>query len=125
MLLFSISVQILSTPQYRRPASVPELALGIIRLLFSGSASLDSDFVGRVRSSLCIALFVIVSAASSFVAVISIAGSSYSGSLGGLINDLGFKALATGMIYGVYFVFSRRWVLVFPIVQVPCNFNFI
>ncbi|XP_057544900.1 uncharacterized protein LOC130824042 [Amaranthus tricolor] len=124
MLLFSISVQILSTPQYRRPASVPELALGIIRLLFSGSASLDSDFVGRVRSSLCIALFVIVSAASSFVAVISIAGSSYSGSLGGLINDLGFKALATGMIYGVYFVFSRRWVLVFPIVQRPPFFSY-
>ncbi|KAL2930499.1 30S ribosomal protein S13 [Bienertia sinuspersici] len=118
MLLFSISVHIISSPQFRRPALPPSLIVGLIRLLFTGSSSLDHDFLCRARSSFSMALLVFVSAASGFVSVVSIAGSSFSGSFAGLISTLGFRGFGVGLIYGVYCVSSHRWVLNFPIVQV-------
>ncbi|KMT03724.1 hypothetical protein BVRB_8g188730 [Beta vulgaris subsp. vulgaris] len=124
MLLFSISIQIIATPQFCRPASPPELALAILRLVFVGSSSLTNDFIRRARASLSIALLVIVSVLSGFVAVVSIAGSTYSAPFGVLIATLGPRGVVAGLVYGFYCVFRQSWVLIFPIVQRPPFFSY-
>ncbi|XP_021717643.1 uncharacterized protein LOC110685421 [Chenopodium quinoa] len=117
MLLFSISVQLNSSPQFRLHASLPELALGVVRFVFGGLSSLNKDFVRRARASLTAVVLVCVSALSGFCAVVSIVGSSFSCSFGGLISTLGLRSLCVGLFYGFYCVFCQRWVLDFPIVQ--------
>ncbi|KAJ7969027.1 Nucleoporin protein Ndc1-Nup [Quillaja saponaria] len=74
-LLFSVTLSIVSSPQSERPASLFELVVGLVRLLFvSGgrdgnlSETGNSDFRRRAKVSLSYVLFVAACAASGFIA---------------------------------------------------------
>ncbi|KAK9697057.1 hypothetical protein RND81_08G012200 [Saponaria officinalis] len=123
-LLFSLSLHSLSSPSFRRPASPSALALGLLRLVFTSNASSDNGFVSRARVSFGVVVFVCVSGVSGFVGVVSVAGSSCSASFGAVIGRFGFRGLVGGLVYGLYCVFCRRFVLVFPIVQRPPFFSY-
>ena len=75
-----------------------------------------------MKSSLSFALFLVVSALSGFVALISICWSS--GAFHQtmpwrvVVAMLGFRGFLIGLPYGVYYLYKQRWVLQFPIVQV-------
>lgn len=69
-------------------------------------------------------LLVCAAAVSGFVAILSVAATSFSGSFGGVISKFGFRAFGAGLFYGLHCVFNQRFVLVFPIVQRPPFFSY-
>ncbi|GMH03934.1 hypothetical protein Nepgr_005773 [Nepenthes gracilis] len=125
MSLFAISIHAVASPQHHRPASILELALGLMRLVFAASSRpQDGNFRRRARVSIGIVLLVSAAALSGLLAIISIVGGSYRGSLHELIGGMGSRGFAIGVLYGIYHVFKQRWVLVFPIIQRPAFFSF-
>lgn len=69
-------------------------------------------------------LLVCSSALSGSLAAISVVGSSYGGSLADLISEMGFWGFVVGLVYGFYYVYKQRWVLIFPIIQRPPFFSY-
>uniref|UniRef100_A0A7N0UE67 Nucleoporin protein Ndc1-Nup n=1 Tax=Kalanchoe fedtschenkoi TaxID=63787 RepID=A0A7N0UE67_KALFE len=117
-LLFSLSLIAVSTPHYQPPASPLELLIGLFRLLIlSGDSS--PEFRSRAKVSLGFLLVVTASAISGSLAVASICWVDSDGVL-----VLGFRGFSIGFLYGLYFVYTRRWVLQFPIIQRPAFFSF-
>lgn len=86
-----------------------------------GGQPLPPDFRQRATLSLYFLLFVVSSSVSAFLSVVVCLSSS---SRKGLGLGLVFKGLLVGLIYGSHYLFTTRWVLKFPIVQVnqpfPC-----
>lgn len=54
---------------------------------------------------------------SGFLSVVSVCGRSelYDGAT---LFGLGLRGIVFGIVYGVDYVYRKRWVLVFPIIQV-------
>nr|GMD37952.1 nucleoporin NDC1 [Ipomoea batatas] len=132
LLLFAISVFVLSTPHPRRAASPLELLLASARIVFLPNSSsqplLSPDFRGRARVSLCFVLFVGICSLSTAVSIISVCWSSDAFSQlrprRMVIGKLGFRGLGIGFFYGIHYVFKKRWILHFPIIQRPTFFSF-
>ncbi|KAK9278135.1 hypothetical protein L1049_027694 [Liquidambar formosana] len=125
LLLFSASVFIVASPQPDRAASPLEIALGLVRLVLTSSES-TPDFRHRAKISLSFVLLVTSCALSGFVSVVSLCwanSDAFDGVLG-LIGRVGLKGFACGLLYGLYYVFKKRWVLEFPIIQRPLFFSF-
>ncbi|CAM8927203.1 unnamed protein product [Rhodiola kirilowii] len=117
-LLFSVSLFAVSSPRSQPPALPLELALGLFKLLLvSGDSS--PEFRSRAKVSLGFLLTVTASAISGALAVASICWVDLDGFM-----VLGFRGFVVGLLYGVYFVYKRRWVLEFPIIQRPAYFSF-
>lgn len=73
-------------------------------------------------------LFVAVSAVSASLSVITLCSSCNAfdqlKQRRLVIGKLGFWGLQIGLLYGVHFVYNKRWVLQFPIIQRPPFFSF-
>ncbi|XP_009601642.1 uncharacterized protein [Nicotiana tomentosiformis] len=132
LLIFSTSLFIISSPRPHRAVSPLELLLGSVKLILvpisSSQPLLSSDFRLRTRVSLSYVLFVAVSAVSASLSVISLCWSC--GAFDQVktrqlvIGKLGFWGLQLGMFYAVHYVYKKRWVLQFPIIQRPPFFSF-
>lgn len=130
-LLFSSALSAIASPQPERPASLLELATGLVRFLYvpggvgSGdgqSQAADSgDFRRRVKISLSFVLFVAASAASGFTASVSLCGvraiREYDDGFW-VIGRVGLRGFLVGFLFGSHYVYKRRWILEFPIIQV-------
>ncbi|KAF8398792.1 hypothetical protein HHK36_014650 [Tetracentron sinense] len=129
LLLFSTSLSIISSPQPDRPASLLELALGLVRFLLNSVTGCGSSeiwtpsFRRRVKTSLGFLLFIIASAVSGFLSVFSICWNLELFD-GMRLIGLGLRGFSFGLVYGVHYVYKRRWVLGFPIIQRPPFFSF-
>lgn len=121
--LFSSAVSLAASPQPHRPASTLELALALLRFLFvSGGPASSHELRRRIRISLSLVLLVAATAVSGLLSVVSLCGwLGFRDSFGVMAGLVG---LAQGCVYGVYFVFKRRWVLEYPIIQRPLFFSF-
>ncbi|XP_028807338.1 uncharacterized protein LOC114762054 [Neltuma alba] len=134
LLLFSSTLSVIASPQPDRPASLFELATGLIRLLYvpggggGGSPVVDSeDFRHRAKVSLSFVLFVAAAAASGFTASVSLCGvraiRDHDDGFW-VIGRLGLRGFLVGLLFGLHYVYKRRWVLDFPIIQRPPYFSF-
>ncbi|CAB4276513.1 unnamed protein product [Prunus armeniaca] len=124
-LLFSFSLSLISSPHPHRLVSPLQLALGLIRFLFvPGGSDLSESPESRVRAKLSVGflLFLAAVAVSGFVAVVSVCVKFGDGV--GLIGAVGFRGFVMGLLYGLYYVYYRRWVFEFPIIQRPPFFSF-
>ncbi|KAL3512441.1 hypothetical protein ACH5RR_025158 [Cinchona calisaya] len=132
LLSFSACLFILSSPHPHKPASPLDLLLGSARLIFlpSNNSNLPPPPQTRlaVRVSLSFVLFVVASALSGFVSLVSILWSC-----GAFVQTrpwrlvvamLGLRGFLMGVFYAVYYVYKQRWVLQFPIIQTPLFFSF-
>ncbi|XP_059647187.1 uncharacterized protein LOC132293651 [Cornus florida] len=128
LLLFSASVFAVASPQPHCSASPSELALGLVRFIFvSGGQSPSSDFRRRATVSLGFLLFLTSSAWSGFLSVVCVCWNcdAFAGlPTRYLLGTLGFRGLVVGFFYGLHYIFKRRWVLEFPIIQRPPFFSF-
>ncbi|GMP94912.1 hypothetical protein CsSME_00044174 [Camellia sinensis var. sinensis] len=131
LLLFSLSMSAVASPQPHTAATPLELSLGLLRLLFvSGAQPLSPDFRRRARVSLVFVLFVAACALSGLLAVICVCWKCFEDSFDRgsrarrLLGTLGFRGFAIGFFYGVCYLYKRRWVLEFPIIQRPPFFSF-
>ncbi|CAL5355457.1 unnamed protein product [Camellia sinensis] len=113
-----------ASPQPHTAATPLELSLGLLRLLFvSGAQPLSPDFRRRARVSLVFVLFVTACALSGLLAVICVCWKCFEDSFDRgsrarrLLGTLGFRGFAIGFFYGVCYLYKRRWVLEFPIIQ--------
>lgn len=83
---------------------------------------MSTDFRRRVRISLSFVLFATLAAFSGFVSVVCICWSCdcFTELQPRLfvMGALGFRAFVAGLFYGLYYVYKRRWILQFPIIQV-------
>jgi nucleoporin NDC1 len=129
LLLFSTVVSIVATPQSHRPASPLELVVATVKFVFvPGGPPFSLDFRRKARITLCFVLFVTASALSGFVSVVSVCWSCYSSPdlqvMSLLFGTFGFRAFVAGLFYGVHYVYRRRWILQFPIIQRRPFFSF-
>ncbi|KAJ9552942.1 hypothetical protein OSB04_016987 [Centaurea solstitialis] len=118
LLLFSTSLYLVSSPQFVRGVSPFELLIGLLKLVFVyGGQPLPFDFRRRAKVTLGFLLFLGSSGVSGFVAVVCVSG-------GRVFGGIGVRGLVVGLIYGSHYLFSRRWVLEFPIIQRPLFFSY-
>ncbi|XP_024990374.1 uncharacterized protein LOC112524672 [Cynara cardunculus var. scolymus] len=118
LLLFSTSLYLVSSPQFIRGVSPFELLVGLVKLIFVyGGQPLPYDFRRRAKVTLSFVLFLASSGVSAFLSVVCLSGSQVFGAIG-------LRGLVVGLIYGSHYLFSRRWVLDFPIIQRPLFFSY-
>ena len=128
-LLFSASLSLLASPQLERPAAPLELTFGLVRFLVvsggdnASSTSAFNDFRRRATVSLYLLLFVVATAISGSLAAVSICWGKSDG-----LRSAWHTGLSMGLIYGAFYVYNKRWVLTFPIIQVSfcslvCNIH--
>nr|XP_028965125.1 uncharacterized protein LOC114827468 [Malus domestica] len=116
--LFSFSLSLVSSPHPHRPASLLQLVLGLVRFLSIPGvpdSSETPDSRARAKLSVGLLMFLGAAAVSGFVAVASVCGGFGDGL--SAIGRVGFRGLVMGLLYGLYYVYNRRWVLEFPIIQ--------
>lgn len=122
-LLFSSSLSFISFPFAQIPAGPLELAAALLRALIFSAEPVSPELRRRARVSLGFVLFAAASAAAGFVAALSVC---WTGSLrdsdDGLAGRLGFRGFVMGSVYGLDYLYKRRWVLEFPIIQVSSLF---
>ncbi|KAH0704436.1 hypothetical protein KY290_018093 [Solanum tuberosum] len=132
LLIFSTSLFIISSPRPQRAASPFELLLGTARLILvpisNSQPLLSPGFRLRARASISFVLFVAVSAVSASLSVITLCLSCNAfdqlKQRRLVFGKLGFWGLQIGLLYGVHYVYNKRWVLQFPIIQRPPFFSF-
>ncbi|XP_068639283.1 uncharacterized protein [Aristolochia californica] len=128
LFLFSSALYIVSSPREDRSASVSELAFGFLRFFLKSvvtgsNAVSDANFGRRARKSVALFSFVLICCLSSFVS-----GVALFGSLDGVdepkLVGLGLRGAVFGLVYGIYFLYRKRWIVAFPIIQRPLFFSF-
>ncbi|XP_047311421.1 uncharacterized protein LOC124914850 [Impatiens glandulifera] len=126
LLLFSVSLFFVSSPQPLSCAYPLELSFGLIRTVFvSGGQPFPPDFRRRARVSLNFILFVAASTFSGFLALPCLTWNCVSRSNWFVLTgDIGFRGLVVGFLYGIHYVYKGLWVLQFPIVQRPPFFSY-
>ncbi|KAG8378639.1 hypothetical protein BUALT_Bualt07G0006300 [Buddleja alternifolia] len=127
LLFFSVSLFFVSSPQPMPYATPFDVSLSFLRVVFVSGGD-RSLLRRRVRVSLSFVLFVGVCAVSGAVSVVCVCWGcdvyyNVSKSVGVLVN-LGFRGFLIGLVYGLHYVYKKRWVLKFPIIQRPPFFSF-
>ncbi|KAK7245632.1 hypothetical protein RIF29_40480 [Crotalaria pallida] len=124
-LIFSSSLSHLSSPFPHLPASPLLLSTRFLRFLFvPGGPPPSPDFRSRAKLSLTFFIFV---AASAFSAALSLCGlRGFDADHDGfwVIGRVGLRGFFVGSLFGLHYVFKRRWILQFPIIQRPPYFSF-
>ncbi|OIW20361.1 hypothetical protein TanjilG_09521 [Lupinus angustifolius] len=126
-LIFSSALSLISSPYPHRPASPFDLAAPFLCFIFLPSGAPPSpEFRLRAKASLCFVVFVAgsgLSAAISMCALIGIGG--FEDGWVWVIGRVGLRGFFVGLMFGLHYVFMRRWILDFPIIQQrPPYFNF-
>lgn len=129
-LLFQISLAMVlvahcfvTSPEEKAAASVWEMTGGLIGAVLGGGGRGRRGALRRkVQTAGDWLLFVLISMLGGFLAVFSVTG--------GLMQmdvfapfHMALRGAALGFIYGVHYVFKKRWVLSFPIIQRPLFFS--
>ncbi|PSR89075.1 Nucleoporin like [Actinidia chinensis var. chinensis] len=127
LLLISFSLFAVASPKPHRPSSAVELAGRLVNLVFvSGGQPLPPDFRRRAKISLSFVLFVAASALLGFLSLLCVCLNCFDdgGYYWRRLGRLGFRGLVVGFFYGLWYIYKRRWVLEFPIIQRPPFFSF-
>ncbi|XP_021292180.1 uncharacterized protein LOC110422547 [Herrania umbratica] len=100
---------------WRSPAAIfiSFLSFHLSQLLFSVSVSAVSSPERKFRRSLPVLLG--AAAVSGYVSAVSLCG---------VAGRVGFKGFASGLFYAFFYIYKRRWVLHFPIIQRSPFFSF-
>ena len=124
-LMFSLSLFLTSTPQPEPSASVPELVAGILKAsvksLVGGfqTCLLLPEFRRRVGRTIRYLALIFICAASGFLCILSMCCNLES-LLWSTISYAWLRGLAFGLVYGFHYVYKKRFILQFPILQVEC-----
>ncbi|XP_078448497.1 nucleoporin protein Ndc1-Nup protein [Wolffia australiana] len=127
--VFSFSLFLTSTPQSEPSASLSELGGGFLRALIKAlvggfqSPSFSPEFRRRVCRTMKSLALISVCAASGWLSVVSMCCDLERLHLSALIY-FGSGGLVFGLLFGSHYVYQKRWVLQFPIVQRPLFFSF-
>ncbi|XP_058098093.1 uncharacterized protein LOC131243048 [Magnolia sinica] len=129
LLLFSLSLFLISSPHSDPSASVSDLTVGLLRFFLrsvvaGGSPDFSTvDFRRRAKKSLGLLLFMVGCVFAGSLSAVSFCRESDLFDGAGLIG-LCVRGIVFGAVYGFHYVYKKRWVLVFPIIQRPLFFSF-
>ncbi|URD84420.1 Nucleoporin protein Ndc1-Nup [Musa troglodytarum] len=129
LLLLSLALFLLSTPHPDPSASLPDLAAATLRAslksLVGGFSrpSFTADFAHRARRSLASGVFLLVCGVAGFLSVVAVCGNAEVVDGESLVG-VGLRGLVFGLVYGLHYVYRRRWILKFPIIQRPLFYSF-
>lgn len=119
LLLLSSSLLILLSPSPVPAASLPELFISLLKSTFkcviggfSGSVFTE-DSGSRARRSLKSIFFLVVCLVAGTFSVVAACWDSDEGAYA-----LGIRGAVFGLVYGAHYLFRKRWILKFPIIQV-------
>ncbi|XP_050369511.1 uncharacterized protein LOC126787666 [Argentina anserina] len=126
-LLFSAALSLVSSTHPHPLVSPLKLSLDLLRFLLLPAASnlSGSDPGSRVRARVTarfVAFVAAAAAASGVLAAVAVSGEVGGGVWG--VGRVGFRGFVMGFLYGLYYVYTRKWVLEFPIIQRPPFFSF-
>ncbi|KAJ8760160.1 hypothetical protein K2173_011016 [Erythroxylum novogranatense] len=126
-LLFSAALAAVSSPKPFPFASPLQILTALIRFLFASGGD-TGDFHRRLKVSVGFILFLTTTTASGLASLVSVFGSSFGlvedGDMMRLIWRVGFRGFVIGLVYGLFYVYKKRWILEFPIIQRPPFFRF-
>ncbi|KAH0452273.1 hypothetical protein IEQ34_019572 [Dendrobium chrysotoxum] len=124
LLLLSLSLFFLSSPCPEPSASIPDLAAGLLRaclrMVIGGTTNGDysADFRHRVYRTLSKCFFLLICVLSGFLSTAALCGRAEPG--GGMkLVGLGINGAMFGLVYGVHYLYHKRWILTFPVIQRP------
>ncbi|KAL0907816.1 hypothetical protein M5K25_022255 [Dendrobium thyrsiflorum] len=124
LLLLSLSLFLLSSPCPEPSASIPDLAAGLLRaclrMVIGGTTNGDysADFRHRVYRTLSKCFFLLICVLSGFLSTAALCGRAEPG--GGMkLVGLGINGAMFGLVYGVHYLYHKRWILTFPVIQRP------
>ncbi|EPS64524.1 hypothetical protein M569_10253, partial [Genlisea aurea] len=125
LLLFSISLFFVSSPNPLPFATPLEILLSLGRLIFV-SGSDQTLLRKKVRVSLGFLLFLSLTAVSGATVVLSLcwACGCFRNADSRVLVLLGLRGYTVGLLYGLHYLYKQRWVLRFPIIQRPPFFAF-
>ncbi|WOL10723.1 hypothetical protein Cni_G19482 [Canna indica] len=129
LLLLSLGLFLVATPHPEPSSSLPELAAFVLRasfrFLFGGSSrsSFTADSTRRAWRALASAFFLLICVVAGFLSVLAVCGSSTVVDRDSLVG-VGFRGLVFGLVYGLHYVYRKRWILNFPIIQRPLFYRF-
>ncbi|KAJ7294285.1 hypothetical protein O6H91_Y269100 [Diphasiastrum complanatum] len=126
-LLFIVGETLVLQPESKDSASVGELVVGISTLAWraalGGTSQGDlafriADLVQKMEALRDRVLFIILCIASGCLSLLSLGSPMYSylGSLGML--DMSLRGAILGLFYGLWYIYQKRYVITFPIIQV-------
>ncbi|XP_072956859.1 uncharacterized protein [Typha angustifolia] len=130
LVLLSLSLFLLSSPHPEPSASLPELTAAFLKVslrsLIGGfsNPSFAADSRLRVRRALASGLFLVICGVSGFLSVGAVCGDSSELVDGIGLVGLGLKGAVFGLVFGTHYLYRKRWVLKFPIVQRPLFYSF-
>jgi len=114
---------IVTSPEEKAAASVWEMTGGLMGAVLGGGGGRRRGVLRRrAQTSGDWFLFVLISTLGGFLALFSVTG--------GLMQmdvlapfHMALRGAALGFIYGLHYVYKKRWVLSFPIIQRPLFFQ--
>ncbi|XP_031477525.1 uncharacterized protein LOC116248716 [Nymphaea colorata] len=113
----------LTSPDLEPSASLAELAFGLARVVLNAVVGASPGFPTtasrrRAQAFLRRAAFVVFLGLSAGLSLVSARGGGWSW------RELGFRGVLVGVVYAGVYVYRKRFVLAFPIVQRPLFFSF-
>ncbi|KAJ1703019.1 hypothetical protein LUZ63_002798 [Rhynchospora breviuscula] len=125
LLLLSSSFLLLLSPSPVPAASLPELFTTLLKSAlkcaiggFSGP-DFTGDSVSRAWRSLKSIFFLVVCVVAGIFSVFAACWDSDEGAYA-----LGLRGAVFGLVYGAHYLFRKRWILKFPIIQRPLFYSF-
>ncbi|XP_042373418.1 uncharacterized protein LOC121967330 [Zingiber officinale] len=129
LLLLSLALFIVVSPHPDPSASLPELAAASFRYLLKALVggfsrpSFTAHFSLRARRSLVSVLFLLICSAAGSLILLGICGLPQVLDLASLV-DIGLRGVVFGLVYCLHYIYRKRWVLNFPIIQRPLFYSF-
>lgn len=111
--VFLVFTAVIATWRSLAAISISFFSFHLSQLLFSVSLSTVLSTQHKFRLNLLVLLA--VAAVSGYLSALSLCGVN---------GRVGFKGFASGSFYAFFYVWKRRWVLQFPIIQRPSFFSF-